>query len=127
MGERVHVRTVRAQPVEDPAGRGVRIDYAKQDVQQVFPTFSKAYAWLHWFLATAALHAGQAWRTAIAPRLRVAVRDLGGGRQVGFAAGMMFTLGGLGAALTHEPGPVIWMTIGGLLIGFTVRVTGKEN
>jgi len=127
MGERVYVKTVRAQPVEEPGRGGVRIDYAKQDVQEIFPTFSKAFAWLRWFLAAAALQARQTWRHSVGPRLLALMKDLGGGRQIGFAMGMMFTLGGLGAALTSEAEPMIWMTIGGLIIGLTVRVTGQER
>jgi hypothetical protein len=123
MGERVHVRTVRAQPVDEPAERGVRIDYAKQDVQELFPTFTRAFAWLRWFLASAAEQASLLWRTSIRPRLALTVKELGGARQLGFAMGMMFTLGGLGAALTTRAEPVFWMILGGLVIGLTVRVT----
>ena len=122
MGERVHVRTVRAEPVGGPGGggaatadEGVRIDYAKSDVNPHFPTFWRAVAWVRFVLT-------EGW-AVLRPELAELLRALGGLRQLIFAFGLMCALGGLGAALSQSDGaPAFWMCVGGIIIGLTVRL-----
>jgi hypothetical protein len=59
--------------------------------------------------------------------LGLAMRTIGGLRQAGFAIGMMCAVGGLGAALMHDGAGVFWMTIGGLLIGLSLRVPTRDR
>jgi hypothetical protein len=120
MGERVHVRTVPAEPV-DSADEGARtVDYAKPDLNPSFPTFWKAVASVR--------AAGSELYTTWEPYLERGWRRLGGTRQVLFAVGVAFVLGGFGATLSpRDEGPVLAMVIGGLLIGLTVRITGRRN
>jgi hypothetical protein len=130
MGERVYVKTVRAQPIGSGGGGaetvrddGVRLDYAKRDVNPIFPTFWKAVAWVR--------YVGDELIAALRPRLTAAaaagatlVQKLGGGRQLAFAFGMMCLAGGLGAALSPRDGaPAFWMAIGGMIVGLTLRLS----
>jgi hypothetical protein len=117
MGERVHVRTVRAEPVEE--GGGHTVDYAKPDVNPKFPTFWKA------FVAVRA--AGSELYSAWEPILERAWHRIGGMRQVLFAAGIAFVCGGMGAALPREDGPAMAMAIGGILIGLTIRLPDSSK
>jgi hypothetical protein len=123
MGERVHVRAVRAEPVggggsgagATTADDGVRIDYAKSDVNPRFPKFWATVAWVRYVASEVA--------AALRPRLVELVRTLGGGRQLLFAFGMMCALGGVGAALSpRDRGPAFWMAVGGIAIGLAVRL-----
>jgi hypothetical protein len=126
MGERVYVKTVRAEPATAD-DEGVRIDYAKSDVNPLFPTFHKAVAWVRYAAA-------EVW-AELEPRLAVLRHSLaewaqriGGARQLGFALGMMFVLGGLGSAISPPRGDTgFWMAIGGLLIGLCVRVSHPKG
>jgi hypothetical protein len=52
---------------------------------------------------------------------------LGGWRQVGFAFGLAFVLGGFGSALGRNGEPAFWMFVGGILVGLSVRVPGAKG
>ena len=116
MGERVYVQTSRVQPVEDA---GPRIDYAKPDVNPHFPTVQKAFAWIHYLADTIY----KVW----APVIASAVQQLGGRRQVVFALGMMFAVGGFGAAIARDGMPVFFMCIGGALMGLMIPINRKSR
>ena len=120
MGERIHVRTVRAEPVDEGERSGRTVDYAKPDVNPLFPTFWKAVA--------AVRAAGSEVYAAWEPILERGWRRVGGTRQVLFAIGVAFVCGGVGASLSPRyDGPAQAMTIGGLIIGLTVRVPGSPK
>ena len=110
MGERVAVgRVTPAEPVGDPRG-GPSLDYGRGD--------RAGDAWRWW----------RAWGTAaLESTTRLAqmlVAALGGWRRVFFAFGLACLLGGLGDCLDTFPGGegAFWMFVGGLLVGFTLRI-----
>jgi hypothetical protein len=114
MGERVHVRTVPAEPVGGPES-GATVDYAKPDVNPKFPTFNKA-----WFGLRAAM---LEMYESLEPAMERAWHRVGGTRQVVFACGLAFIFGGVGAALSpRDGGPAFAMAIGGLLVGIAIRL-----
>ena len=119
MGERVWVNPKRVQPAGDAdAGGvesgGVRLDYAKSDVNPWFPTVWKAVAWMRYFVDEFLRAARPVWARAVA--------KLGGAKQVGFAVGLACVLGALGYGLCRNELVAFWMVVGALLIGFTLRV-----
>jgi hypothetical protein len=63
------------------------------------------------------------WR-GMRPRLHALYDTLGGWRQIGFAFGVGFILGGIGDALavSHNGDAPAMLFFGGLLIGLTLRV-----
>jgi len=119
MGERVFVRTSPVQPIdpEDPNDAGPRIDYAKRDVNPRFPTVQKVIAWL--------LYTSDVLYQAFHPIALAIVQQLGGRRQVTFALGMMFAVGGFGSAIARDGLPVFFMCIGGALMGLMIPISQK--
>jgi hypothetical protein len=115
MGERVVVgRATPVEPVDEPAGEGVRreppLEYGRQD--------RTGDAWRR-------LHAWSAPLVDAVMRLtQIVVAALGGWRRVFFAVGLACLLGGLGdciGSFSHGDGAFL-MFVGGLLIGLTARV-----
>ena len=71
---------------------------------------------------------GAAWMDNIKPLTGVLVRMLGGWPRIGFAVGLACVLAGLGDCLIKAgDGGVFWMFMGGLLVGFTLRVPLRES
>ena len=118
MGERVHVRTSPVQPI-GPEQAGPRIDYAKPDVNPHFPTAQKAFAWLHYVIDTAL--------QVLRPIAAALMQQLGGRRQVVFALGMMFAIGGFGAAIARDGFPVFCMCVGGALMGLMIPLRDRKD
>jgi hypothetical protein len=115
MGERVFVRTSPVEPIDS----GPRIDYAKPDVNPHFPTVHKAIAWVHYVADTV-------WQV-VRPLASALVQQLGGRRQVVFALGMMFAVGGFGAAVSRSAFPVFVMCIGGALMGLMIPLSRSRR
>ena len=119
MGERVHVRTVRAEPVGGPEAAGPTVDYAKPDVNPKFPTFWKA-----WNSLRAAINEIY---EVLEPALERGWHRVGGTRQIVFACGMAFVLGGIGAAIARDEGPAFAMAMGGFFIGLALRLPALKG
>ena len=114
MGERVYVgRATPVEPIDEGAGS------ARRDPPLEYGRGNRASdTWR-------ALHAGATMLLkAIARISRPVVAALGGGRRIFFATGLALLLAGLGDCISaYSSGDgVLWMFIGGLLIGLTVRV-----
>ena len=125
MGERVQVRAVRSEPGSATAAApGAR----SPDARSGFATRTSAALWpgLRQLLARIGV-AAVAFSAGLIVTLGLAMRTIGGLRQAGFAIGMMCAVGGLGAALMHDGAGVFWMTIGGLLIGLSLRVPTRDR
>ena len=119
MGERVHVRPVRAEPIGGEGPQGATVDYAKPDVNPRFPTFWKAWATLR----AAMLEIYE----AIEPALERAWQRAGGTRQIVFALGLAFIFGGVGAAIARDAGPAFAMALGGMLVGIAIRIPASPK
>jgi hypothetical protein len=118
MGERVFVRTTPVEPVE-PDTAGPRIDYAKPDVNPHFPTVHKVLAWVHYAI--------DVLYQTYHPLAVLGIQQLGGRRQVVFALGMMFAVGGFGAAIARDGLPVLFMCIGGGLMGLMIPINTRPS
>ena len=96
MGERVVIdpSKVKAAKEAEP------IEYARPDVPRAFD------------------HRVNGWEL----RLKDWVAAIGGERQLAFALGLAMVLGGLGYGMLPRSESGLWMGMGGLLIGFSVRV-----
>ena len=119
MGERVYVgRATPVEPADEPSPGGAG-GAARRD-----PPLE--YGRGH--LAGDAWRWSRAWGSAlienVARLTQMFVAVLGGWRRVTFALGLACLLAGLGDCLadySHGDG-AFWMFVGGLLVGFTVRV-----
>ena len=116
MGERVVVGRVpngTGESPPPPPHAESRLNYADPELNPKFPFLHRAAAWARW-----------AWAevdTRLRPEAEKVVRRLGGRRQVAFGFGLSLIVGGLGAALGGEFAAFV-MWVGGLLVGFSVRV-----
>lgn len=143
MGERVVVTPRRGESDAGPAARDagggaggaagsasragtprdphVRLEYAKSDLNPIFPTFWKAVAWLRYVASEFAAAAGP-FAAFVRAAGAATVARLGGRSQIIFAIGVACVLGAFGAGLSRDEAVTFWMIVGGLLIGLVLRV-----
>jgi hypothetical protein len=109
MGERVVIRDEPPLASEAPPSQeqGVPLGYGRAN---------RASSLLHWLDLRLRMIAD-----AFKELFAIVIPALGGARQVAFALGLAFVLGGFGSALGRGE-PAFWMWLGGLLIGFSLRL-----